>query len=58
MKLIIKVKNSQDITSHKHMKQTLITDHFKKLLCIKSVKTVSYSTYKKYRAGLFKNNNF
>ena len=59
MKLVIKlkVKNSKKITSNKHMRQTLITDYFEKILCIKSVKTVSYSTYRRYRTGLFKNNN-
>ena len=29
------------------MKQSLITDHFEKLLCINSVRTVSYSEYKR-----------
>ena len=43
----IELENSQDINSQKNMKQSLITDHFEKLLCINSVGTVSYSEYKR-----------
>ena len=46
MTIFFELENSQDITSQKNMKQSLITDHFEKLLCIKSVRTVSYSEYK------------
>ena len=29
------------------MNQSLITDHFEKLLCIKSIGTITYSEYKR-----------
>ena len=45
--LIIEVEISQAIHLQKNnMKQSLITYHFEKLLCIKSIGTVSYSEYK------------
>ena len=47
MNCIIEVEISQAINLQKNnMKQSLITDHFEKLLCIKSIRTVSYSEYK------------
>ena len=46
--LFIEVEISQAINLKKNnMKQSLITDHFEKLLCIKSIGTISYSEYKK-----------
>ena len=46
--LLIEVGISKAITSKENnMKQSLITDHFKKLLCINSIGTVTYSEYKR-----------
>ena len=42
------VKISQAISLKKsNMKQSLITDHFEKSLCLKSIGTISYSEYKR-----------
>ena len=46
--LIIEVEISQAINLKKNnMNQSLITDHFEKLLCIKSIGTITYSEYKR-----------